>query len=185
MTSKMSSATKPHKIVKQFYVVLKHAKHITVQSQSMGSTKTRAYIGIGSNLGDRKANIKKAIGLVKSLKGVEVKRVSSIYETEPMGGPPQGHFLNGVFEIETTLGPFGLLKEFQDIEKRLGRIRKMRNGPRTVDLDILLFDDEKIDAEDLKIPHPRMREREFVLRGLRELKHELTRTGDTNSHELY
>lgn len=127
------------------------------------------YIGIGSNLGDRKANIEKAVRLVKLIKKVKVKRISSIYETKPVGGPPQEDFLNGVFEIETSLSPFMLLEELQKIEKYLGRKRSVKNGPRTIDLDILLFGNKKIDTKELKIPHPRMHKREFVLRGLREL----------------
>ena len=130
---------------------------------------TIAYIGVGSNMGNPRGNIDKAIQLVESIERVKVKRVSSIYKTEPVDGPPQRNFLNGVFEIETTLGPFKLLDEFRGIEKLLKRERKIKNGPRTIDLDILLFGNEKIDTENLKIPHPRMRQREFVLRGLRDL----------------
>ena len=130
------------------------------------------YIGIGSNLGDRKANIEKAIWLVKLLKGVKLKNISSIYETDPEGGPHQGKYLNGVFEIETRLDPLRLLGELQGIERHLGRKRKIRNAPRTIDLDILLFGNRKVDIGKLKIPHPRMHRREFVLRGLRELRHE-------------
>ena len=130
---------------------------------------TTAYIGIGSNLTDRKANIKKAMELVRSIKGINVERTSSIYETEPAGGPLQGKYLNGVFEIKTILDPVKLLDELQKIEDRLGRRREMKNGPRTIDLDILLFGRKKINTKTLKIPHPRMQKREFVLKGLREL----------------
>lgn len=130
---------------------------------------TTAYIGIGSNLTDRKANIKKAIELVGSIKGINVERTSSIYETEPAGGPPQEKYLNGVFEIKTTLDPDKLLDELRKIEDCLGRRREMKNGPRTIDLDILLFGCKKINTKTLKIPHPRMHKREFVLKGLREL----------------
>lgn len=130
---------------------------------------TTAYIGIGSNLGDRKANIEKAIKLIGLTKGLKLVRVSSIYETEPVGGPPQGKFLNGVFKIRTGLGPFKLLEELKGIEKRLGRKRGIKNGPRKIDLDILLFGNKKIDAKGLKVPHPGMHKREFVLKGLREL----------------
>ena len=121
-------------------------------------------------MGDRRANIDKAIKLVKLVKGVRFKRISSIYETEPVGGPPQGDFLNGVFEIETTVSPSRLLDELQKIEKNLGRRRRVKDGPRTIDLDILLFGNKKVNEKNLKIPHPRMHRREFVLRGLRELK---------------
>ncbi len=135
----------------------------------MQNRKNRTYIAIGSNLGDRRANIGKAIKLVKLINGVKLKRTSTIYETDPVGGPPQKKYLNGVFEIETALDPSGLLKELRKIEKELGRKRKVKNGPRTIDLDILIFGDEKINRKDLSVPHPRMHEREFVLRGLREL----------------
>ena len=129
----------------------------------------RAYIGIGSNTGDSRGNIDRAIALVGLVDGVAVKGVSSIYETEPVGGPRQANFLNGVFEIETTLGPLELLAELQKVERRLGRKRGIKNGPRTIDLDILLYEEETISGEKLEIPHPRMHKREFVLKGLREL----------------
>ncbi|UCD54802.1 MAG: 2-amino-4-hydroxy-6-hydroxymethyldihydropteridine diphosphokinase [Candidatus Omnitrophota bacterium] len=127
------------------------------------------YIGIGSNLGDRKANVERAIELVKLIKGVEIERVSSVYETEPVGGPPQGKFLNGVLKIKAGINPFKLLGELRRIEKHLGRKRGIKNGPRVIDLDILLFGRKNINTKSLKIPHPRMHKREFVLRGLREL----------------
>ena len=130
---------------------------------------TSVYIGVGSNMGDRNANIRRAIDLLKSSEGIKVAKVSSIYETEPVGGPPQGAFLNGVFEIETDLDPFDLLEKLKGIEKELGRERGVKNAPRVIDLDILLFGDEKIDTENLKVPHPGMREREFVQRGLKEI----------------
>lgn len=127
------------------------------------------YIGIGSNLGDRQKYIESAVDGLKSVKGIEVKRISNIYETEPAGGPKQDKYLNGVIEIETTLEAKGLLRELQVIEKRLGRVRTVKNAPRTIDLDILLYGDRKINEPDLKIPHPRMRERDFVMRPLKEL----------------
>ncbi|MDP2911973.1 MAG: 2-amino-4-hydroxy-6-hydroxymethyldihydropteridine diphosphokinase [Candidatus Omnitrophota bacterium] len=127
------------------------------------------YISIGSNLGDRKANIEDAIQKLKKSGGVRVSKVSNIYETEPVGGPKQGKFLNGAIKIETTLKPEALLKRLLKIEKDLGRKRTVKNGPRTIDLDILLFGDKKIDEPGLKIPHPRMREREFVMKPLKEI----------------
>jgi 2-amino-4-hydroxy-6-hydroxymethyldihydropteridine diphosphokinase len=127
------------------------------------------YIAIGSNLGDRRSYIDRAIGELRAADGIEVKRVSSIYETEPVCKMPQGKFLNGVIEIETSLKPRELLNELAAIEKMLGRTRPMREAPRTIDLDILYYGDEKVNEKDLVIPHPRIGEREFVLRGLREL----------------
>ena len=128
------------------------------------------YIGIGSNLGDRKANIEKAMRLLSLVKGLKLDGASSIYETEPVGGPPQNKFLNGALRVKTSLSPFLLLAELKKIEKRLGRKRGIKNGPRTIDLDILLYGNKKVNTNILKVPHPRMHKREFVLRGLRELK---------------
>jgi 2-amino-4-hydroxy-6-hydroxymethyldihydropteridine diphosphokinase len=127
------------------------------------------YIGIGSNLGDRKTYIEDAIKKLKEIEGIKVKKVSSIYETEPVGGPKQGQYLNGAIEIETKLEPEELLIKLQEIEKQLGRKRSVKNAPRTIDLDILLYGDKKINEPGLRIPHPRMHEREFVLRPLKEL----------------
>lgn len=127
------------------------------------------YVGIGSNLGDRRGYIDKAIEELKNSSHIEFKRSSSIYETEPVSDVPQGKFLNGVLELETELKPGQLLKELNRIEKKLGRERTVKNAPRTMDLDILYYGEEKISEKDLIIPHPRIQEREFVLRGLREL----------------
>jgi len=120
-------------------------------------------------LGDRYKNIENAIERLRSNKGITVKKISPMYDTEPVGGPPQPRYLNGVIEIETTLQPRELLKVLQDIETQLGRQRLIKNGPRTIDLDILTYGNEYIDEEDLKIPHPKMYEREFVQRPLRDL----------------
>jgi 2-amino-4-hydroxy-6-hydroxymethyldihydropteridine diphosphokinase len=127
------------------------------------------YIGVGSNLGDRQGYIDKAIGTLRRVKHVKVTRVSSIYETEPLGDVAQGRFLNGVIEINTTLDPHDLLKALNKIEYSLGRIRKTKNGPRTIDLDILYYGEEVVEDDDLTIPHPLICQREFVLRGLKEL----------------
>ena len=129
----------------------------------------RCYIGIGSNLGDRQKYIESAIQRLKEIKGIEVRKVSSIYETDPLGGPSQGKYLNGAIEIETEIDPRELLTRLLDIEIQLGRKRTVKNGPRTIDLDILLFGDKKIDEPGLEIPHPRMREREFVMKPLKEI----------------
>ena len=128
-----------------------------------------AYISFGSNLGDRNKNIEKAIEYIKELTGIAIKKVSSIYETEPVDGPPQEKFLNGVMEIETSLLPDELLDRLKGVESRLGRVKVEDNGPRPIDLDILFYDDIVIGGERIKIPHPRMHEREFVLRGLNEI----------------
>jgi 2-amino-4-hydroxy-6-hydroxymethyldihydropteridine diphosphokinase len=127
------------------------------------------YIGIGSNLGDRRKYIDSAIEDLRSNRSIKVKRVSSIYETEPVSNIPQGKFLNGVLEIETDLSPGRLLKALNGIEKNLGRARAVKNSPRTIDLDILYYGDRRFNKKDLVIPHPKIKEREFVLKGLREL----------------
>lgn len=129
---------------------------------------TICYIGIGSNLGDRRDYINRAIDALRATKSVTIKRISSIYETAPVSEIPQGKFLNGVIEITTELSPYSLIKELNRIEDLLGRKRGIKNAPRTIDLDILYYGDEKINDGELVIPHPRIREREFVLRGLRE-----------------
>lgn len=129
----------------------------------------RCYIGIGSNLGDRRINIDNAIQRLRDTQGIEVKRISKIHETEPVGGPPQPKYLNGVIEIDTELRSRQLLLALQEIENQLGRAKAVKNGPRTIDLDILTYGDERIDEPDLKIPHPRMQERAFVQIPLKEL----------------
>ncbi|UCH12220.1 MAG: 2-amino-4-hydroxy-6-hydroxymethyldihydropteridine diphosphokinase [Candidatus Omnitrophota bacterium] len=131
---------------------------------------SKVYLGIGSNLGNRNKNINTAIKRLGGIEGIEVTRVSSLIETEPEGGPPQNKFLNGAIEIKTKLLPHELLKQLKRIEEELGRVKTIKNGPRTIDLDILLYGDEKINSPDLKIPHPRMYKREFVMRPLKELQ---------------
>jgi 2-amino-4-hydroxy-6-hydroxymethyldihydropteridine diphosphokinase len=130
---------------------------------------TTCYIGIGSNQGDRRKFIDNAIERLRDSNRIKIKRTSSVYETEPVSDIPQGKFLNAVLEIETSLNPQALLKELSRIEGELGRIRTVRNGPRTIDLDILYYGDKVVEESGLVIPHPRIMEREFVLRGLREL----------------
>lgn len=130
------------------------------------------FIGIGSNLGERQANINLAIELLAKVEGVFIEKISSIIETEPVGGPPQPKYLNGVLKINTGLSPQELLSVLQEIENKLGRKREIKNGPRTIDLDILLYGNKVLDEPNLKIPHPRMFEREFVLKPLLEIEPE-------------
>jgi 2-amino-4-hydroxy-6-hydroxymethyldihydropteridine diphosphokinase len=129
----------------------------------------RCYIGIGSNLGDREKNIDGAVQKLRETEGIDVVKVSPLYDTAPLGGPPQPRFLNGVVEIETVISPEKLLSILRNIEDQLGRERKIKNGPRTIDLDILTYGEEKIDEPGLHIPHPRMNEREFVMKPLRDI----------------
>ena len=123
----------------------------------------RAYIGLGSNVGDRKATIDAA------LRRLAPRRVSSLLETEPWGVTDQPRFLNAVAEIDTGLDPAGLLDFLQAVEREHGRVRDRRWGPRTLDLDLLLYGDQVIRTETLDVPHPRLAGRRFVLEGLAEL----------------
>jgi 2-amino-4-hydroxy-6-hydroxymethyldihydropteridine diphosphokinase len=126
------------------------------------------YIGLGSNLGDRVENLRQARERLE-LSGVRIRRASSIYETEPRGLLDQPWFLNQVIEAETTLFPRQLLARLLRIEREMGRVRITPSGPRTIDLDILLFGNAVVHAAGLEIPHPRMAERRFVLEPLAEL----------------
>ncbi len=129
----------------------------------------RVFIGIGSNVGDRAANIAAALGRVGELPRTRVLKISSLIETEPVGQTNQGKFLNGAAELDTGLDPADLLCELQQIEDKLGRVRTEHWGPRTIDLDVLLYDDRVIDTPELKVPHPLMEGREFVLMPLAEI----------------
>jgi len=123
-----------------------------------------AYIGLGSNLGDREERLAAAVRLLQESPGVDVVRRSPIYETTPWGPvPDQPDFLNAVCAIATTLAPRPLLERLLAIEAALGRERRGSPGPRTVDLDLLLYDDRVIDEDGLKVPHPRLHLRAFVL----------------------
>ena len=127
-----------------------------------------AYIGIGSNLGNRQENCLRAIELLQK-KGIIVTKRSSLYKTEPWGVKDQPRFINMAVEIDTSLEPKELLKILKNIEKGLGREKSSKWGPRIIDLDILLFDDIILNEDNLKIPHPLMQERDFVLRPLCEI----------------
>ncbi len=132
------------------------------------------YLGIGSNLGNRALNIKKALSRLEDNK-ISVTKLSTVIETDPVGGPAQGKYLNAVLEAKTNLSPDPLRQLLKAIERELGRKRTVRNGPRTIDLDILLYNRETIKTDDLKIPHPRMLERDFVMTPLAEIAPELVR----------
>ena len=126
------------------------------------------YLGLGSNLGDREENLSRAVALIEK-RGIPVRKRSSIYETKPWGEQKQPLFLNMAVEIETELKPQALLDILKDVESESGRQLSHRWGPRIIDLDILLYNDIILDEEALKIPHPFMHEREFVLRPLHEI----------------
>lgn len=127
-------------------------------------------LGVGSNLGDRQAHIEKALALLRENEDIDVLSVSALIETEPVGGPPQGKFLNGAIKIKTDLLPLELLSQLKTIERRLGRQKVGINAPRTLDLDILFYDDVVVEkGKNLHIPHPRLAERYFVLKPLQEI----------------
>lgn len=132
--------------------------------------KVQAFIGIGSNVGDRMSFCRRAVEELANTEGIDLVGTSSLYETTPLGGPPQRSFVNLVVELATSLDARRLLEVCKGTEQRLGRgDADIRWGPRVVDLDILTFDAEKISEPDLEIPHPRMTERRFVLVPLFEL----------------
>ena len=126
------------------------------------------YLALGSNIGDREAHLQRALDKLQS-RSLRLRRASSLYETEPMGLREQPWFLNQVAEFETELTPVQLLQRIHHTEKTLGRKRLIPNGPRTVDIDILLYGSAVVRTADLVIPHPRYRERRFVLQPLIEL----------------
>lgn len=137
---------------------------------------TRAFLGLGSNLGDRWAYLRAAVAELRSVD--RVVAVSPVYETEPVGGPSgQGPYLNAVVELDTDLGPHALLGLAHRLEDEAGRVRQERFGPRTLDVDVLLFGEAALSDPDLTLPHPRMWERRFVLAPLSDLAPELVPHG--------
>ncbi|TVM03556.1 MAG: 2-amino-4-hydroxy-6-hydroxymethyldihydropteridine diphosphokinase [Candidatus Brocadia sp. WS118] len=127
------------------------------------------YIGLGSNIGNREENLYTAYGHLIAIRGIQPVRCSRFYETVPVGGPPQPMFLNAALEVKTSLSPHELLERFQSIEALMGRVRTVTWGPRLIDIDLLLYGDTIIDEERLKIPHPLMHMRLFVLEPLVEI----------------
>jgi len=158
---------------------------------------TRAFLGLGSNLGDREAALSAARRGLEA-RGVRIVRESALYETEPVGGPPQGAFLNAVWEAETALTPEEVLAACLTVEREQGRVRDVKDGPRILDIDVLLYGDLRRDSPGLTIPHPRLAERRFVLVPLAEIAPEarhpvtgrtaaemLARTSDRSAVEPY
>jgi 2-amino-4-hydroxy-6-hydroxymethyldihydropteridine diphosphokinase len=129
----------------------------------------RAYLALGSNIGDRLAHLQSAVDGLGRATAVRVLAISRVYETDPVGGPEQDAYLNAVVAIDCALAPHELLAFAQELERAEHRVREERWGPRTLDVDVLLYDDEHIDTAELKIPHPRMWERGFVLAPLRDV----------------
>jgi len=124
---------------------------------------TRAHVGLGSNLGDRLATLDAAVRALDADESTHVMAVSRVFETVPVGGPEQGPYLNAVAVLETDRSPYQLLDLLQSTETSLGRVRAEHWGPRTADLDLILYDGPPIDSPELTVPHPRARERAFVL----------------------
>ncbi len=127
------------------------------------------YIGLGSNVGNKVKNIQDSLDLLKEIQGLTINRSSSLYLTKPWGNKDQEDFINQVIEVKTGLQPLDLLHRMQDIEIKLGRQRDVKWGPRVIDLDFLLYGKEKINLEELQVPHPYLFERLFVLIPLQEI----------------
>jgi len=146
----------------------------------------RAFVGLGSNLGDREATLRAAVGRLRRLSGIEVRGVSAFRDTEPVGYLQQPRFLNGVVELETDLTARALLGVLLELERAFGRDRSASplQGPRTLDLDLLLYGNETINEPLLKVPHPRLQERRFVLEPLAELDPGLEVPGRGPIHAL-
>lgn len=143
---------------------------------------TRAYLGLGSNLGDRLENLRRAVALLRE-RGVRVVRSSRVYETDPVG-PPQPDYLNAVVEVEARGTAAGLLRAGLGVEEAMGRERMERWGPRVIDIDLLTFGDRTIDEPGLQVPHPRMHERAFVLVPLLELDPDPALPGGRHAADL-
>ena len=147
----------------------------------------RAYVGLGSNLGEREATLWKALEGLGATEGIEVVAVSSFRETDPVGVVDQPRFVNAAAALETSLSPRELLERLLDVERSLGRDRAVeeRWGPRTLDLDLLLYGGESIDEPGLEVPHPRLTERAFVLEPLLELDPDLRLPDGRPLRDLY
>ena len=134
---------------------------------------TRAFLGLGSNLGDRADQLRTAVASLERTGGLEVVACSPVYETDPIGGPEQDAFLNLVVEVDSELDARALLGVCASLEAAAERVREVRWGPRTLDVDVLWVDGEVVDEPDLQVPHPRMSQRRFVLAPLADLAPEL------------
>jgi 2-amino-4-hydroxy-6-hydroxymethyldihydropteridine diphosphokinase len=146
--------------------------------------KNRAFIGLGANLGKKRQNLSMAVEMIQALPQVELEKISSCYKSSPWGKRDQAEFLNQVIMIQTDLPPRDLLHHLLDIEIKMGRQRNERWGPRNIDLDILVYGDEVIDSTELKIPHPYMHERLFVLIPFMEIAPDYAFPGGANIKEV-
>jgi 2-amino-4-hydroxy-6-hydroxymethyldihydropteridine diphosphokinase len=149
-------------------------------------TSVRAFVALGSNLGDRERTLRAAVDALAAEQGIDVLTLSTLRETEPVGVGDQPRFLNGAVELRTTLPARDLLERLLAVERRFGRVREGRpaHGPRTLDLDLLLYGDEQIDEPGVRVPHPRLHERRFVLEPLADLAPDLDVPGRGRVEEL-
>lgn len=132
-----------------------------------------AYLGLGSNLGDRFKNLSEAIQRLNSVEGIEVREVSAVYETDPVGDSSQPKYLNAAIRVETTLEAKKLLKACMTVERSMGRVRRAQWESRVIDIDVLFYDNEVMSTKELTLPHPLLHEREFVLRPLADIAPDL------------
>lgn len=146
------------------------------------SGSKRVVIALGSNLGDRKAAIESAIDLLKEF--IEIEKVSTLIETDPVGGPKQGPYINGVLLGRTTLAPEELMTKLLDVEAELGRVRSVPNAPRTIDLDLIDYEGVVIDSPTLTLPHPRAHQRHFVIKPWLEIDPEALLVGHGPLREI-
>jgi len=144
----------------------------------MTDSNTLAYLGLGTNLGDRESYLAQALKELAGLPTIETGAVSSIYETAPVGLTDQPDFLNLVVSVRTALSPRELMDALLHIENKMGRVRTVRWGPRVIDLDLLVFGDVRVEVPGLSVPHPRLRERSFVLIPLAEIAPDLILPGE-------
>ena len=154
------------KIKKPWAPIRKAIDHVAVE---IVRKRHKVYISLGSNMGDKEKNLNDALGEIKKIPVTKIRKLSGFLITKPFGYTEQDDFLNAVAELETLLMPDELLKKLLDVEQKLGRVREIKWGPRLIDLDILIFDDEIINEENLTIPHPWMSERMFVLEPFAEI----------------
>ncbi len=152
------------------FLMVPETAGIELESASLEEEAAVTYVALGSNVGDRAAQLDWALNALSATPGIAVMKTSPLYETEPIGGPPQGSYLNSVVKLRTTLAPRALLESLLRIEREAGRTRSdVRNAPRSLDLDLLLYADCCLDEEGLVLPHPRLHERLFVLAPLRDV----------------
>lgn len=152
--------------------------------EARGATARGAFLGLGSNQGDRAENLSAALRMIDAIEGVSVARISSVYETEPVGYADQPAFLNMVVRVRAGLSPEKLLDALKKIERDLGRTHGVRWGPRPIDLDILLIEGVRRDTSRLTIPHPRLTRRQFVLVPLAEIEPEVELPGGVSAGGL-